>query len=58
MYSLQYTDDVIQLAQEERGLELMLQEMKRYLEKKGLEISIEKTKVMRYRRKKGKGICR
>lgn len=57
LYSLQYADDIVLLAREESGMRLMIGEVNRYLEEKDLEVSVGKTKIMRFGRgKEGKGL--
>lgn len=44
-YCLAYADDVVLLADEEEELRSMLDKMEEYLDKKRLEINVEKSKV-------------
>lgn len=44
-YCLAYADDVVLLADEKEELRSMLDKMEEYLDKKRLEINVEKTKV-------------
>lgn len=44
-YCLAYADDVVLLADKEKELRSMLDRMEGYLDKKRLEINVEKTKV-------------
>jgi len=54
IYSLAYADNVVLVAEDERGgVKSMLERMEVYLDGKGLELNREKTKVVRF--KKGGG---
>lgn len=54
IYTLAYADDVVLMAEEEQDMRAMLSRLERYLDKKGLELNAEKTKVMRFRKGGGK----
>jgi len=54
VYSLAYADDVAVIAEEEAGMKGMLKTLKRYVDQKGLEVNVDKTKVMRCRRGGGR----
>lgn len=56
VWTLAYADDVVLMAEEEQEMRAMLSRLERYLEKKGLELNAEKTKVMRFRKGGGKYI--
>jgi len=49
-----YADDVALMAEEEQGMKAMIKRFERYLEEKKLELNVEKTKIMRYRRGGGR----
>lgn len=55
IYTLVYADDVASLLEDEEAIKVMLGRLERYLDKKGLELNIGKTKVIRCR--KGEGRC-
>ena len=50
IFSLSYADDVILLANNDTGMREMLKRFRKYIEKKGLELNIEKSKVMEFRK--------
>lgn len=50
MWSIEYADDIVLLAEEEEGLRDMIRRVKRYLEGKKLELSVEKSKVMVFKK--------
>ncbi|XP_076243355.1 uncharacterized protein LOC143184778 [Calliopsis andreniformis] len=52
IYILQYADDIVLLAEEKGSLRLMMEESRRYLEEKKLELSVEKTEIMKFGRRK------
>lgn len=52
VFSLAYADDMILMADEERGMRLMLNEFEKYVSEKDLCINVEKTKVMRFRKRR------
>ncbi|XP_018393041.1 PREDICTED: uncharacterized protein LOC108772084, partial [Cyphomyrmex costatus] len=54
VWSLEYADDIVIFAKEEGGLRAMMRGVKGYLERKKLELSVEKSKVMVFRKKGGK----
>lgn len=54
VYTLAYADDVAMLAEEEHDMRAMLSRMERYLERKGMELNPEKTKIMRFRKGRGR----
>ncbi|XP_076302038.1 uncharacterized protein LOC143220231 [Lasioglossum baleicum] len=47
-----YADDLVLLAKEESGMKLMIEEFRSYIREKGLEVNREKTKVVRFERRK------
>lgn len=51
IYSLAYADDVAVVAEDEDEMRRMLKNLEKYMDGKGLEINVEKTKVMRCRRR-------
>lgn len=54
IYTLVYADDVAILLEDEEAFKVMLGRLERYLDKKGLELNIGKTKVMRCRKGGGR----
>lgn len=54
IYSLAYADDMVLLAESEEGMAHMLGKLESYLDGKRLEINVEKTKVMRFRKGRGR----
>ena len=48
--SLAYADDVAVLAEDVEGMKGMMGKLEKYVEGKGLQVNVEKTKVMRCRR--------
>lgn len=50
VYTLAYADDIVLIAKDKEGMKKMIGKLETYLEKKGLELNVEKTKVMRFRR--------
>jgi len=54
IYSLAYADDVAVVAEEEVGMQGMIKTLERYIKEKGLEVNVEKTKVMRCKRGGGR----
>ncbi|KAL6421076.1 hypothetical protein ACFW04_013600 [Cataglyphis niger] len=53
VYTLVYADDVVLIAEEEDGMRSMIGKLESYLEKKGLELNVGKSKILRF--KKGRG---
>lgn len=54
IYTLAYADDVVLIAEDEGGMKSMMVKLENYLEKKGLELNAEKSKIMRYRKRGGR----
>ncbi|XP_076660673.1 uncharacterized protein LOC143364045, partial [Halictus rubicundus] len=52
LYTLQYADDLVLLAKEESGMRLMIEEFRMYIKEKGLEVNREKTKIIRFERRR------
>lgn len=46
IYTLTYADDMVVMAEEEAKLRSMIKRLERYLDKKKLEVNVEKTKIM------------
>lgn len=54
IYSMAYADNVAVVAEEEVGMkEMMIKMLERYVERKGLEVNVEETKVMRCKKRVG-----
>jgi len=49
-----YEDDIVLMAEEKQGMRSIISRMKRYLHKKGLELNVKKTKIMKLRKGKEK----
>lgn len=49
-----YADDMALMAKEEQDMRAVISKLEGYLHKKGLELSTEKTKMMRFRREGGR----
>lgn len=45
---LEYADDLVILAEEEEGMKWLMKRLETYLDRKGLVLNAEKTKVMRF----------
>jgi len=54
IYTLAYVDDIVLLSEDEGGLRSMISRLEDYLEKKRLELNVDKTKIMRFRKGKGR----
>lgn len=54
VFSLAYADDIILLAEEERGMRNMIERLERYLERKGLKLNVGKTRIVRFRKRGGR----
>lgn len=52
VYSLLYADDMVLIVEKEE-MKSMLERLEGYRDKKGLEINIEKTKIVRFNRGRG-----
>lgn len=50
VYSLQYADDIVLMAEEEDEMRSMVEWLEGYLDRKGLEVNTEKIKILRFRR--------
>lgn len=53
VFTLSYVDDIVIIAEEKQDMRAMMNRLERYLERKGLELNEEKTKVMRFRKEEG-----
>jgi len=53
-YTLMYADNVALMAEDEQRMKAMVRRLERYLEEKKLELNVEKTKIMKYRRGAGR----
>jgi len=54
IYTLAYADDVVILADREEELEAMIRRLERYMEGKDLELNVEKTKIVGFRKAGGR----
>lgn len=51
IYTLAYANDVTLLAEDEDGMKCMMARLERYLDKKGLTLNVEKSKIMIFRKR-------
>lgn len=54
MYTLLYADDMVLLAEDEDEMRSMIWRLERYLERKDLELNVEKINIVRFRRRGGR----
>lgn len=54
MYTLAYADDVVLLVEDEEGMRSMMERLERYLERKGVQLNTNKSKIMRFMRGGGR----
>lgn len=54
IYSLAYADNVAVMAKDENGMKGMIKVLDKYVEGKDLEVNVEKTKVMKCRKRGGR----
>jgi hypothetical protein len=54
VYTLAYADDIMLLSEDEEGMRSMIGRLDEYLEKKKLELNVDKTKIMRFRKGEGR----
>lgn len=52
--TLAYADDIVLIAEDKEGMKEIIRKLETYLEEKGLELNVEKTKVMRFIRGGGR----
>jgi len=52
IYTLAYADDIVLLSEDEEGIRSMINRIEDYLERKRLELNVDKTKIMRFRKGK------
>lgn len=52
VWSIAYADDIVLLARSEQELKGVMKRFKKYIDKKGLTVSLEKSKVMFRKRKR------
>lgn len=45
IYTLAYADDVVLIAERENGMKSMFKRLEEYLERKGLELNVGKSKI-------------
>lgn len=50
IYTLAYADDIAIMAEDEEGMKGIIGKLEKYLEKKGMELNVGKTKIMRCRK--------
>lgn len=54
VYLLLYADDMVLIAEKEEEMKSMLERLEGYIDRKGLEINVEKTKIVRFNRGRGR----
>lgn len=54
MYLLAYADDIVLLAKEKESMRNMMRMLEGYIREKGLEVNVEKLKILRFRKKSGR----
>ena len=54
IYSLAYADGVVLVAEQERGMKLMMRTFEEYVREKDLPVNVSKRKVMCFRKRKQK----
>jgi len=54
IYSLAYADDIVLLSEEEGEMRSLMERLEKYTSRKGLELNVEKTKIVRFRRGGGR----
>jgi len=54
VYTLAYADDLVLLAEGEDEMRSMVERLEGYMDRKGLEVNVGKTKILRFRRGGGR----
>lgn len=54
VYSLLYADDMVLITEKEEEMKSMLERLEGYIDRKGIEINVEKTKIVRFNRGRGR----
>ncbi|KAL6418089.1 hypothetical protein ACFW04_012823 [Cataglyphis niger] len=54
VYIFAYVDDVVLIVEKEDGMKSMIGKLESYLEKKGLVLNVEKSKILRFRKRGGR----
>lgn len=54
IYTLAYADDMVLMAENEDEMRSLMERIEGYLERKGLEVNTEKTKIVRFRKSGGR----
>lgn len=54
IYTLSYADDIVLMAENEEEMKSMIERLETYLNKKGLELNVKKTKILRCRKGGGR----
>lgn len=54
VYTLAYADNIVLFSKDEERMRSMIGRMEKYLERKRLELNVDKTKIMRFRKEKGR----
>lgn len=54
VYMLAYADDLVLLAEEEKGMRAMMTKLERYIRQKWLTVNVEKSKMLRFEKGGGR----
>lgn len=54
VYSLLYADDMVLIAEKKVEMKSMLERLEGYIDRKDLEINVEKTKIVRFNKGRGR----
>jgi hypothetical protein len=54
IYSLAYADDMVIMADKEEELKSVMERLENYLDRKKLELNVGKTKIIRFRKGRGR----
>lgn len=54
IYTLAYADNVVLLVKEEDEMRSMIGRLKEYIDRKGLELNVGKTKIMKFKNGEGR----
>lgn len=53
MHTLAYADDMVLIAKKENEMRSMIDRLKKYFERKRLKLNVEKSKILRFKKKMG-----
>lgn len=54
IFTLSYADDMVLIVEGEGDMRSMIEKLEGYIDRKGLEVNVGKTKIMRFRRGRGR----